>query len=297
MVLWVFLALSSAFFFGIKDILAKKFFKQNTSPTQLIFEEYIVLLIICSTILFPYIDISTFKDYWPFFIAKALTIGMASLFYFIMLKEYDISQVSPLLNLSPLVLLILSSIFLSEIVTILQLVGIFIILVSTYFLEVTIHHHRKENPHKHHFEFLKKIKPKFIILGITALISISFTAILDKIMLQEINISTNLFFTALIILIILTGYYIKEKKLVQSIKFIKKEPETLLIGVFHIISIFLILGAIAIPSALVSLIIPLRRTSTLFSSIIGGIMFHEKHIKQKFYSTLGMLIGVFLIVI
>jgi uncharacterized membrane protein len=297
MVLWVVLALSSAFFFGLKDILAKKFFRQNTSPTQLIFEEYIVLLLICITILFPYIDLSTFSQYWFLYIAKALTIGAASLFYFVLLKEYDISQVSPLLNLSPLVLLLLSSIFLSEQITLIQLAGIFIILISTYFLEVTIVHHRKDKPHKHHFDFLKKFKLKFVILGFIALIAISFTAIIDKILLVEINISTNLFFTAVIILIMIISYYIKEKKLIKAIKFIKKEPETLLIGALHIISIFLILGAIAIPSALVSLIIPLRRTSTLFSSIIGGIMFHEKHIKKKFYSTIGMLIGVFLIVL
>ena len=76
-----------------------------------------------------------------------------------------------------------------------------------------------------------------------------------------------------------------------------KEPETLVIAIFTIVSNVLVLLAIAIPTALVSLIIPLRRTSTLFSAIFGGLLFHEKHIKQKSFATFGMLIGIVLIVV
>jgi drug/metabolite transporter (DMT)-like permease len=298
MVLWAVLALLSAFFTGIKDIMAKKFFKNNVSPNQVFFEEFFLLLLICIFILFPYIEFNSIYQLWHLYLLKSISLGIATFFYFILLKKFEISLASPILNLSPLVLLILTSIFLSEVITLIQFVGIILILLSTYFLEITVFHHEREKPHLHHWKDLLKIKKiSFLIYSLIVITSISFSAIFDKLILSEnqINVYTNMFFTSLFIIIFLFFYFIKEKYLLKALKSIKNEPETLVISFFAIISNFLILFAIAIPSAMVSLIIPLRRTSTLFAAIIGGILFHEKHLKKKILATIGMIIGVVLI--
>ncbi len=298
---WVTITLLSAIFFGLKDILAKKFFNKNITPLQLIFEEYLLLFLIV-VIIFPYhVDFSSYKNYYFLYALKAISVGGATLIYFKLLKKHDISIVSPMLNLSPLILLFLSSILLGESITKLQLFGIMLIIFFTYFLEITITHHHKTNPHKHHFLNLKSIlkdkNARFFMQSFIMVFLISLAAITDKMILENVNEYTNLYFTSTIILIVLLIYYIKEKHILQTFENIVKEPETMLIAIMIVISNFLILKAISIPAAMVSLIIPLRRTSTLFSSIIGGILFHEKHLKKKIIAALGMFIGVIIIVI
>lgn len=298
MELWVILTLSSAVLFAFKDILAKNMFsKKNVKPNQLMFEEFFLLLIIILFLFFPRVEFSTFNNLWYLYLLKSIAIGGSALLYFRLLKEHDISNVAPLINLSPILLLIFSSFILSEQITSVQLFGIVVVIISTYFLEITMTHHDKKSPHKHHFQFLKKKNFSFFAISLIMLVFFSMGAITDKLIFNEgVNVYTNMFFTSAFILFILVIYYIKVKYIVHAFDCIVKEPETLLISIFTIVSSFLILFAIAIPTTMVSLIVPLRRTSTIFSSLIGGILFHENHLPKKILSTIGMLIGVFLIV-
>ena len=54
--------------------------------------------------------------------------------------------------------------------------------------------------------------------------------------------------------------------------------------------------ALAVPAALVSLIVPILRLSSLFTVIIGGEIFHEKHLIRKIIACLIMVLGAILIV-
>ncbi len=298
---WALLALGSALAFGIRDIIAKKFFKKNDlSPIQLTFEEFFLIFILSFFILFKFIDFNAYRFYWDLFLLKGIFLALGTLLYFKMLKKYEISTASPILNLSPLFVLILSNLFLGEKISLLQLIGIFLILISTYLLEITIHHHDKSNPHKNFIFELKKVrKNMFFLMSLSVLIFMSLTSLFDKIILEtnEVNIITNMYFSSFIIIIILSIYYIKESYFINAIKNIFLEPKTLIIGFFAALSNFLILYAMSLPSVMLSLIIALRRTSSLFSSIIGGLLFHEKHLKQKTICVLGMLFGIVLIVI
>lgn len=295
--MWIFYSLSSAIFFAIKDVISKKFIKQNVSPNQIIFEEYFLLLILVLILFFPAVDFNSISFLWGFYLLKAIFVGGANLLYLNLLKTHDISTVSPLINLSPLFLLVFSTLFLAETISFIQLIGILIIMISTYFLEITYHHHKKAQPHKFHISDLRTKNSLFFFNAVLLLILFSGAAITDKLILKYVNVYTNLYFTAFVIFIIYLFYYIYEKSLISSFKHIIKEPETLIIAVFSIISNFLILLAMIVPGALISLIIPLRRTSTVFSSLFGGMLFHEKHLKRKIIATSFMLLGVFLIVI
>lgn len=297
MVMWAIITLTSAFFFAVKDIFAKKLFKKDVSPNQVVFEEYFLLLIAILIFFFYKIEFGSYVSYWHFYLMKALSVGGATLLYFQLLKKYEISLVSPLMNLSPLILLFLSSMFLGEDITAIQIVGIFLIILSTYFLEIIVAHHHREKPHKHHFINMGNAKSSFFLISLLMITTISIAAIADKMILEVVDVYTNMYFTSLIVLIVMIGYYIQERALVRVFKNMIREPETLVISIFANVSNYLILIAIAIPSALVSLIIPLRRTSTLMSSLIGGMLFHEKHLGKKMIATLGMLVGVLLIVL
>ncbi|MDA3855271.1 MAG: EamA family transporter [Candidatus Woesearchaeota archaeon] len=297
MVLWIAYALISALTISIKDILVKKVFKnKNTSPYQIIFEEYFLLLLIVLILFSPKVDFSSYILHWHYYLIKSVTLVLATIIYFKLLQKYEVSSIVPLMNLSPMFLLILSIIFLGELINLVQFFGVILIIISTYILEINFHNHKKKDPNKHHFDFLKKLNLKVISSVLIMLIVISMTAIADKKILNEVNVYTNMYFTGLLIFVMLSIYYLSQGHLKLAFKDILTEPSTLVISIFAIISTFFILLAIGTPGALVSLIIPLKRTSTLFASIGGGILFHEKHMKRKLFATIGMLCGVLLIV-
>lgn len=299
MQVWIVLSLLSAFFNGIKDVLAKRYFKKyNVSPTQLVFEEYFLSLFLVILFFFYKIDFSVIFTYGHLILLKSFFIAMATYSYFRLVQKYEISVVSPLTNLSPLILLFLSSAILGEIISFVQLIGIFLIIIGTYFLEVTMRNHHNRKPHKSHVLNLKMLDSTFVFHLLSFLFSASFVAIIDKIIFSSgVDVFSNFYFSSMIIFVFLFFYYWKKENLEKTLRHCFYEPQSMLVVVFSVISTFLIVLAISIPAALVSLIIPLRRVSTFLSAIGGGLFFHEKHMKQKLLSTIFMILGVFLIVI
>ncbi len=126
------------------------------------------------------------------------------------------------------------------------------------------------------------------------LVFFSISGVTDKLILKDVNALTNLFFTALFVSFFILIYIFKTKDLIDIIVLFKKK-EVFFVSLLNLSSNILILYAISIPSALVSLVIPVRRTSTLFSSFFGGLLFHEKHLRKKLISVIGMIFGVLLI--
>jgi len=223
--------------------------------------------------------------------------------YFKLLKLHDISVVSPLTNLSPLILLVLSTTILGEVLTWLQILGIFVIIGFTYYFETIIHSQdRKDKDHKFHFRDLFEKDFKFHMSVFFMLLAFSLAAVSDRLIFEQIGqgtvpVITNLFISGTIVFIPLLIYYIFKGEGKEVFKFSFKFPKTMLVGFFTILSNFLILLAISLPNALVSLIVPLRRMSTLFSAVIGGMIFHDDHLGKKSIAVLGMFIGALLITI
>ena len=298
MEIWVLLALLSAVIFALKDVVTKSFFsKYDISPSQILFETYFFGFVVLLLFAFPSIAFFSFYEYWYLFILKAVALATSTILYFSLLQKHDVSIVSPLLNASPLVLLILSAIFLGEIITFFQFIGIIIILISVYVLEIhTTHYHRK-SPHHFHITSLLKKPSVFFVKVFVMLLSFSITAIADKMILNEgVSVITTMYFTFLLIFIIFSVYFVKISEFILRLKHIVKQPHTLIIAGIGLVDTAVILSAIAHPMALVSIVIPLRRTSTLLSSLFGGMLFHETHLKRKLIATAVMIIGVIFIV-
>lgn len=303
--IWILISLLSALTYSFREILSKSILKKyDTSGTQIMFEENLVIISVILLIFFPFVQFQLFYNLFIFFFFKATLFAIASLLFFSLLKKYEISIVSPMMNLSPFFLLILSSLFLSESVTLLQVLGIIIIIISTLTLEHINKTHHK-NKHKTHsikellhsvFSHIKEGNWHFIFSVVGVLLFLSTATILDKVLFNNsVNIISNMYFTGLLLFIYMVIYLSYTKKLVPSCKNIVKQPQTLLIGVVSLLDRGLVFTAIANPNALVSLIIPLRRTSTIYSSLIGGILFHEKNLKKKLCIVCIMILGVLLI--
>ena len=299
MELWIILSFLSAIFYSLNTILSKKFLKKkNITPNQLTFE-YGFILIFFSLIFFsPFIDFSSFFLYWHLFLLKSIFFILLTIFLLKLLEKYDISLVSPIQNLSPIILFILAFIFLGEILSKLQILGIFITIFSIIFLEITNDHHQKKNPPKHFFNFLKKkISGNFFFWSILVLISTSLCAIIDKIILQKVSVYTNLYFTGIFVFFGFLIFFLKKKSLKKNFFYLIREPQTTLIGITRFISDIFVLFAIALPNSLVSLVIVIKRCSTIINIFFGGLLFHEKHLLKKMICVLFSVVGIVLIVV
>lgn len=299
MEVWFFLALLSAILFALKEIVSKKLLgKYDISPAQLTFEQHLVAGLIMLLFFLPFINFFIFYEQLYLFLGKSIFVTIVSILYLSLLKEFDISIVSPLLNLSPLLLLFFSSIFLNESISATQIIGVIVIIIGTYLLEITKHNHKTQIPHKFHFKRLLSKPPAFFIKISILLTSLSLVAVFDKTILTNgVNVYTNIYFTSLLIFIIISIYFVRQNYFIRACRRCIKQPQTLVIGFIAVIDTFTILSAISLPGALVSLIIPLRRTSTLFSAFFGGLLFHEKHLGKKLFAAGIMLAGITLIII
>lgn len=292
--LWIVYALISAILMSVRDIIAKKLLnKKIITSHHAVVQEYLSYFFI-TLLLASMIDFRAIIEHWPLFILKTLFIGSTSYIYFNLLEKHSISLVAPLLNISPAFLILLSIVFLNEIPTVLQVIGIILIIIATYYLEVVLGHHSTQKAGRKHLINIKKQDIYFFGTVFAMLTTISLTAIVDRKLLAQVNWQTNLFFISIIILI--TWTIMRKPKIISSsLKTFAKHPLSVAFGVLQAISTMFILLALTIPTTLTTLVITLRRTSTLFTSIFGGLLFHEDHLVKKVSCVLVMLLGIVLI--
>lgn len=294
--LWAVLALVSAMAVAAKEIIIKSSLNNDLDKSYVIFGEHIILVIL-TLFFFIKIQFGSFISMWHYYLAKALIIATAMELYYFLLQKYEISKVAPLANLSPMFLILFSSIFLSEKISLIQFGGIFLIVFGTYFLEIDIKHYDKKHSQRHYMNWLKGLNWKNISVMLATLILYSFLAILDKLILGQVSVYSNLFYTSLFVAIIFAIYYYYKKSLKQAFKVATKTPAIIIFATLSFISGLTILYAIAMPDSLVSLIVPIKRTATLFIALFGGMLFHESHLLKKVLAVIVMLAGIVLIVL
>ncbi len=294
MELWILLAFFSAITYAIADIISKKILiKYDVTPTQIMFEQHLFNIFFILLLFFPFIDFSYLYTYYYIFFLKGFTVAAVAITYFTLMQKYEVSVVSPLSNLSPIILLVFTSTILGEHISFFQIIGIIITIIATYILEVNHTHHDKKEPHEFHFKQLFKKPSQFFICAFLLLTMMSLTSILDKTLLNTgMSVYSNMYFTSIFVFVFVTGYFIHRGTLKMRIRKMIKEPETFSIGIIRFIDSFIILTAMALPGVLLSLLIPIRRTSTLFSAIGGGLLFHEKHMLRKIIAIVLMLVGL-----
>jgi hypothetical protein len=54
---------------------------------------------------------------------------------------------------------------------------------------------------------------------------------------------------------------------------------------------------VSLPAAKIALVTAMKRGSTVFTTILGGEIFHDKHLLQRSLAALGMVIGAIIMVI
>lgn len=288
--MWLLIIFIAALFLGLNNVLLKNCLrKEHTMPTIFSISAVVALL---SLVFYKKIDFSPSLDVMILILIKSMLLGFVWYLMFNTLKRMDISEHAPLRNLSSIFLIIMSYFFLGERLSVMQYIGIMIIIIGAYVLEL---HHIT-----HFFEPFKKMADKNILKLFVALILMSVCAIYDKLILVNmgLNITTLLFFNHSIVavfflIMIFFNGYIKD----IFVPFKQDLPLVFIISIMAVIADMSYFFVAALATVPISLIIPLKRFSNLISVVLGGRFFHEERLMHKATSCCIMIFGVFILFI
>lgn len=288
---WYIFALISALLVSAQSILEKKSLYRTHSldlATALSIFNFIFILLLFNkvnfnlsfnTISLIYIAslVSTFA-FW--FAAKAI-------------HHFNITTSISLLALSPAITVILAFFFLNESLTYFQFFGIGLMVLGTYVLKI-----EKNIPSLDPFR--KIIKSRYGVYILLALIFYGISSLYDKFILSSANVSPITyifylhFFTMINFIILMNLLHDGLKGIVSCTK---KVGLNIIIILSLLITASRVSYAYAVPLAYISLVYAIVKSSSFFTTIIGGEIFHEKRIIKKSIASLIILIGVYLIII
>jgi len=202
-------------------------------------------------------------------------------------KIFEISYVSPLLNLIPLLVLIFAVIFLQEKLSYTKIVGILLIIISAYFINLI--QMNKRAPYRLSTFFNKG----FVFIFIAALL-FAIIAIFDKISLTSVEPITFIFYLSLFFTINFLVIILIKEKWQESVISLKKNYSS-----YFIIGILLIFSQLgqytAISMKEVSIVVPLLMTHSLLVIIGSKKFFQETNIIKKFTFSVLLIVGITLI--
>ena len=286
---WFVFALSAAFLVSITSVIEKKvLFREHATE----FSATIAVMNFLITIPFFYLVDFTISPEIIFFIFVAgVFASVGFLFIAKAMRHMEISAVSPLMNLGPGFTAIFAVLILSEMLSPLNIIGIVTLISGSYILEIDFKSHNITTP-------IKKIwKSRYIHYVFLAMGSYSISAITCKYVLEFTDpvtlIFVEQFFIVLVFLAILQLFYDG----IGGIKHgIKKIGKWVIIMPVLIVS-YRLLQSVAIQMTYVSLVIPIKRLSTLFSTVMGGGIFREHGLYKKIIACAIMIVGACLVII
>lgn len=215
------------------------------------------------------------------------------------LRHIAISVTSPFTVFSPLFTAFAAFLLLGEKINLVQGAGIVILIIGAYILESHSHQNILE-PFKHIF------KSKYIRYVFVSIIMYALASILDKKILGSpadgglgIPVLTYMplvhFFICVNFIIMMLLFHDGFKGMADGIE--KNWKWVFVVAVLLVGSRLAYQYAVSLPGVLVTLVVPIKRLSALFSTIVGGKLFHEEGILRKALACGIMIIGAVLIIL
>ncbi|MFT4250556.1 MAG: EamA family transporter [Candidatus Woesearchaeota archaeon] len=285
---WYALVLITAVLIAIVNIIRKHVLNHEHALELMAAESPFRALILLALI--PFVQFPTGIE-WGLILATTTALFFAQLYRNKSYRHLPISTVAPLMNLSPVFLLVIAVTFLGEQLSPLQLTGIICIMLGGYLLDLR---------GKNLFGPLKKAAgSKYTATVILTLIMMSILGALDKYGLQTIGIEpiSYLFWVYLLYILLAVGvqtYRFGVEEIQEDIR--KGGGWLFLAGALSMTELLILYHALAIPGVLITLVVPLRRTATLIETFVGGKIFGEQRLAQKVFASCVMIFGVLLIV-
>ncbi len=206
------------------------------------------------------------------------------------LRHNEVSLIAPLSNFRPAFVAVLAFFFLKESLTLTQIAGITIILLTTYLLESD-----------HHFSnFLEPIRNlignKYHYYFLLAVFIFSIATVVDKYLVTyHLDIFTYYFLVWIFITVNFNIIHAWKFGIMDSVKcFRDTNYLPVLVAFFSFAKNLFALKALSMAYA--SLVTPVLMVETLFVVFVGGEFFHEQYRYFRLFVSGLMLIGVYLII-
>lgn len=284
--MWLLYALLNPVVDASRNVFSKRASK-NVDPLLITWFNNLIPAICFSPVLF----LAEMRFSGTFFLAvtvSGLSNIAAAILYHRAISKGDISEVVPMLSFTPLFLLITSPFLLNEYPDLSGYIGIFLIIIGSYLLNVG---GLKENPWRP-FKALVTNKGTRYMLIVAVVWSIS--ANFDKIGIRASGVWQYVFFVNLFVITGTSLFLFGKRKF--SLPDIKSEKKNLLlVGLLTTLGFFLHMTALSL--ALVAYVIALKRTAGMISVGLGHFFLNEQNIKKRFLGASIMFAGVVAIVI
>lgn len=279
---WIIYSFLVALFTAAKNVSSKKSLRSVDEYVVSWFLAFLPAVFILPLYFFTPVPVLG-NNFWTVLIADCLLSAIATVWSIRALLKSDLSLTTPLVAFTPLFMLLTGYLMLGEMPDAGGVTGVVLVVVGAYFLNIK----ERRNGYIAPFRALLRDEGAQLMLGAAFVWSV--TGIMDKIVIQN---SEPIFFVMaenfLIAFFILPFAW---KRIKREHKDIRKEKYHLLgVGAFGTIS--LIFQMIAISQTLVVYVVAIKRLSILLSIILGGVIFKEKEIRQKFVGGAIMVLGV-----
>ncbi|MCA1993399.1 MAG: DMT family transporter [Coleofasciculus sp. S288] len=282
---WFLLAFSTAFFESIRDVFNKKALKDINEYVVAWSLMFFSFLFLSPVLLF--IEIPTLESkFWIALLSGGFLNTIAHLALIKALKISDLSKVAPITTFTPLFILITSPFMIGEFPNSVGLMGIGLIVVGCYVLNL------KERQKG----YLAPLRSLFAETGSRLALLVAFlwsiSSNFDKIGVQNSSplfwvISLFLCMSLMMLPLVLASPRINQQQIIRGLK------DLVLIGIFNAITVAIQMTAITL--TLVAYVIAVKRTSALFSVGFGYFIFQEKEVKERLAGAAIMVLGVVLI--
>jgi uncharacterized membrane protein len=282
---WIILAGLSALFESFKDVASKR-----SLP---LIDVYMISWALFAPMLPVFAGCLIFGTIPPlgsaFFIALLLggTLNaVAVVLYIQALKSSDLSLTVPVVTLTPMFMLVTSPILVQESPTSADAVGILLIVIGAYVLNLRASHQGFWAP----FQALLSQRGPRLMLMVALLWS--FTSNFDKI--GVVNSTPGFWVVSLfsfVAIALIPVILMKSKQPLRQIQ--SAYPLLLLIGGFSTLSVVCQMQAVKLIH--VTQVIAIKRMSALFGVVWGHLLFQEKGLRERALGTVLMMLGVFCI--
>lgn len=278
---WLWMVIASGITLGFWDITKKKAFEKNTVLNVLAFYSLFCFIFVSFDIKNAFM-VSYFECLMIFI--KTFIVFLSWSLSFTAINKLPISVITPFDTINPIFAVIFGIFLLNEKITAVQCIGIAVMLLSYYFIGKVGSK-----------EVVRMWNNKYFYYMVAAAVLNAVSATLDKVILKKVNPGQIqfwfcFFMTVLYMSVLMFKHLVKKDKLN-----LKPDIFIPLMSLILVISDRVYFTAVNVPASKIAVIMPLRKISVFVSVIIGGIIFKEKNLKQKFCCICILIAGIILL--
>jgi uncharacterized membrane protein len=289
---WFYLALISAIFSALAAISEKKVLFKLDALNFSFFVSIVTLVFSIPFFFDAPLNVALSTPLIILFV-KAVLSAIAFLCVMLAIKNLEISEALPLLALSPGLVAILGVLLIGDVLVLNEWIGLVLMLVGTYILELRKTDQSIFDPFKSLLSFEKY---KYVFF---ALILFSITSLIDRLLLKDFKLPPYTFMAyqqLFFAVIFSTMVLFRKKKLTGMFNPLNKNIIFLiiLISIFTVVYRYTQIEATKI--AAVALVLSVKRLSVLMAIILGGKLFKESNVLKRAIAAIIILGGLIILV-